>query len=92
MQKIVYSCDECGKAFGDHTHISLQFGGFSGIAVPVKSELAYVPMTEKEKVHWEVREKVNGKFMHFCNGVCLGRFFAKKIKKAQSENKDARKS
>lgn len=65
MQKTIYTCDQCGKTFGLVKHISLAVTGeYSGIAVP--------PLKDK---FWGVHKKLTGKFMHFCNGSCIGKYF-----------------
>lgn len=71
MQQTVYKCDECSNEIGAKKHISLNIGhSYSGIATP-----------PTKGGQWEVKNKINGKFMHFCNGQCIGRFFSALMKK-----------
>lgn len=63
MQKLIYTCDQCGVQLGDKKHITLQFGEYSGIAKKSKEGT------------WGVHNKLNGKFVHFCNSVCIGKVF-----------------
>lgn len=74
MQKTIYTCDSCDKEIGPKKHISLSFGQFSGVAVPPGQGF----VTDR----WSVVQKLQGKFLHFCNGQCIGRFFSKLIKDA----------
>lgn len=70
MQKTVYICDQCGVVIGGKKHLSLQFSNFSGVAVP-----------PKRNEGWGVHNKLTGKFMHFCNGRCIGAYFTELMKK-----------
>lgn len=75
MQKTVYTCDACEKVIGDKKHITLAFGAsaFSGIAVPPSKTIG----------QWSVHKKLTGTFKHFCNGVCIGRFFSNLMKEVK---------
>ena len=71
-QKTSYICDseKCKKEIGDKKHISLVFAGHtnaSGIAIPPK---------ESKHNQWGVHHKLNRRFLHFCNGKCIGAFFS----------------
>ncbi len=72
-QKTTYECDECKKTIGDNPHISLQFTNYSGISLPPKSKGNISP-------YWAVSNSMNGKFMHFCNGKCIGDYFGQLMK------------
>lgn len=73
MQKTVYYCDQCKKIIGEKKHISLQLQGrFSGIAIPPD------PLTKELGLNWSVKESQR-KFMHFCKGECIGKYFDKLI-------------
>ena len=70
MQKTVYYCDQCKKIIGEKKHISLQCQGrFSGIAVPPDTKVT---------TNWFV-EELTRKFVHFCKGECIGKYFDKLI-------------
>lgn len=81
MRKTTYHCDHCLKEIGKKKHISLSFGDYSGIAVPPPDPIKplspdFVPL----KIFglsqgWTVQESIQGKFMHFCNGQCIGNYF-----------------
>lgn len=74
MQKTIYTCDQCEKEIGNKRHITLVMAAnmvASGIAVP----------PSKGQSTWGVHHKLNGKFLHFCNGVCIGRYFSALLKK-----------
>jgi hypothetical protein len=70
MQKTIYTCDNCEQAIGTKKHISVSFGNHSGVANP-PGELSS---------GWIVQPSLHGKFLHFCNGNCIGRYFAKLLK------------
>lgn len=67
MQETVYKCDNCQKIIGNKKHISTSFGPYSGIAHP----------PGKNGPTWQVHNKLNGRFLHFCNGKCIGEYFRK---------------
>lgn len=73
MQQVVYKCDQCKVEIGEKKHISMRFSNNTGIAMP--------PSTSSTKM-WRVINELSGKFMHFCNHVCLGRFFGELYKNA----------
>lgn len=69
-QQTIYKCDQCRKEIGDKIHITLMLsrGPGTGIAVP--------------KPHWHT-EQLNGNFLHFHSGKCIGEYFDALIKKQQ---------
>ena len=73
MQEVVYRCDHCQQVIGKRKHISLSFGQHSGIAKPPTAKTTY----------WEVAQKLQGKFLHFCNGKCIGGYFRNLIIKTK---------
>lgn len=78
MQKTVYTCDHCQETIGAKKHITLVVAANmigSGIAIP--------PNTLAGTTVWSVHQKLNGKFMHFCNGSCIGKFFTGLMKKTE---------
>lgn len=81
MRKTVYKCDQCNTEFGDKKHISLSFSSYSGIAIPPSTD-EMVKFTKGFGNVWTVKESLNGKFMHFCNGQCISRFFGALMKKS----------
>lgn len=76
MQKTAYTCDECSKEFGEKKHLTFSFGSHSGVANPPTK-------TGKSdgRDYWQTEPTINGKFMHFCNGQCIGRYFTKLMAK-----------
>lgn len=84
MQKTVYSCNQCNKTFGDVKHISLTFGPHSGIAFPPdpKSKAG-------GNSYWHVRRNLQSQFLHFCNGTCIGRYFAALMKNQNEKQNHA---
>lgn len=80
MQEVVYKCDFCKEIIGKKKHISVSFGAYSGIALPPEVEpILSVPLNKRDR--WAVSENLQGKFMHFCNGKCIGGFFRELLKK-----------
>ena len=82
MRQTVYKCDECKKEIGEKRHISLQYGQYSGIAIPSHP----IPYTSPNVVRWSVEGGIKGTFAHFCNAQCLQRFFSVLMKKATVES------
>lgn len=84
MKKTVYYCDNCKKIIGERKHISLQVHDrFSGIAVPSKSlkkSFSTDPQNNEFSNNWTVKE-LEDKFIHFCKGECIGKYFDKLIEK-----------
>lgn len=90
MRQTVYKCDQCTKEIGEKKHISIQFAEYSGIAVPPSG---YRPVKNFEKKDesflvqgygsWTIQNSLRGRFMHFCNAVCLQRFFSSLMAKAK---------
>lgn len=79
MQKTVYKCDQCLKEIGAKKHISLHFDRFSGIAVPPSTD----EMVKFEKGFsnvWKVESSLQGEFVHFCNSICIQRYFSNLLK------------
>lgn len=77
-QHTLYKCDQCKKEIGDNPHISLVIANHvnaSGIALPPNAERGI----------WIVCERINGDFLHFHNGKCIGLFFDALIKKATTK-------
>jgi hypothetical protein len=81
MRQTVYKCDECKKEIGDKKHFSFQFAQYSGVAVPNKP----LPYTAGEVVRWEVHNKLQGKFVHFCGMKCLADYFRTLLKNSNQE-------
>lgn len=81
MRQTVYKCDHCKVEIGDKKHISLQFANYSGIAIPPSTD-EMVKFTKGFGNTWKVVESLQGKFVHFCNHVCLGRYFGEIYKNA----------
>lgn len=81
MRHTIYKCDQCKKEIGEKKHLSFQFYKFSGVSVPVKP----APYTLPSVTRWEVRESLDGKFMHFCGVACMSKYFVSSMKKADVE-------
>ena len=75
MQETVYKCDQCTNILGPKKHISLSFGPYSGIAVPPTIEDMALEGIGGRKLKWGIRENLQSKFLHFCNGKCIGAYF-----------------
>jgi len=58
----VYTCDHCGKEFGDEPHLSMSFKDHSGWVF-------------KDKGIWYHRQRLTSGIKHFCNEKCLSVFF-----------------
>lgn len=71
MQKVVYKCDQCFKEIGPKVHISIRFTNDSGIVTPP---------TKNDTGTWQISPALQGKFSHFCNGQCAGRYFSDLMK------------
>ncbi len=69
MQLTIYKCDQCKKEIGDKKHVSANFTNYSGIFHKNKLE------------RWEAKKSIQGQFMHFCNGKCIGAYFSNLMKK-----------
>lgn len=93
MQKTIYTCDNCEKAFGEKRHLSLSFGRFSGVALPPgdlprgeeksANEVVDEKIREDYMPRWKVvRTDIQGRLYHFCNAVCLQRFFSSLMRRA----------
>ena len=77
MRQTVYKCDQCEKEIGNKKHVSLACGQYSGVAVPPKEVIGIASVNMGS---WQVKSSLQGKFMHFCNGQCIARFFSDLIK------------
>ena len=78
-QHIVYKCDQCKKEIGQKPHISLVVANHmnaSGVAIPPSAKQAT----------WGVYQKINGQFLNFHDGKCIGLFFDGLIKKATTKS------
>lgn len=87
MQEIVYKCDKCKKDLGQNQNISLNFGRYSGIAIPPSiSDLVGF------SAGWRVFPNITNQFLHFCSVKCLTAFFTKLWKEANAETKPKKSS
>lgn len=68
MQKTIYMCDQCQQDMGKKTHISANFTNYSGVF-----ELA-------KDGRWGTKKSLQGTFLHFCNGKCIGAYFSNLMK------------
>lgn len=76
MQRTIYQCDECEKEIGKKPHLSIMLHNNNhgcGVAIPPRSP------GNTQSSGWQV-VGFGKNFVHFCNGQCAGRFFAKQIK------------
>ena len=74
MQRTMYTCDNCEQEIGRKKHVTMQLAQHSGIAVPpIGNEPGILGV-------WTIEPRLQGKFLHFCNGICVGRFFSKLLK------------
>lgn len=71
MQKTVYKCDHCDQEMGDKKHISLRFGANSGIALPPHTPMKGGQMAPM----WVTEPSLSGKFVHFCDEICIKLYF-----------------
>jgi len=77
-QHTVYKCDQCKREIGQKAHVSLVFANqmnASGIAVPPKGG----------NNSWGMSNTLNGRFVHFHDGKCIGLYFDALIKKATNK-------
>ena len=81
MMQSVFKCDKCKQEIGAKAHISLSFGNSSGIAVP-PSDDEMVKFQKGFGNTWQVKEKLQGKFVHFCSTDHLKAYFDALILKA----------
>lgn len=72
MRKILFECDQCKKELGHKTHIHVdnRAGNRFGIA-----------LENKKLGAWEIKEKLRTDVLHFCNGICIGRYFSSMMSK-----------
>lgn len=72
MQKTIYQCDQCKKELGTvkHIHMDTRSNVRIGIAAP-----------QKNSPVWGLHFKLPQAIFHFCNSVCIGRFFGELMKK-----------
>lgn len=79
MHRSIYECDHCKKEIGKKPHISLfldtrRSNDANGIALP--------PGYKKNPlVNLWIVKGFGTNFLHFCNGKCIGAFFAEQLKK-----------
>lgn len=67
-RKVEYYCDECKSLFGDAPHINIKSGDI---------RLSYLNPAMPGGARWvQKRFVVPNHELHFCNGECLGKFFA----------------
>lgn len=67
-QITAYKCDQCEKTIGEKKHISLNFGGSSGVAVPPR-------YGNRSSVSWSFAKNLAGQFLHFCGAKCTSTYF-----------------
>lgn len=79
MQKTTYVCDHCGKDVGKQKHFSLNFGRYSGVAVPPKPEVVHDGEDWVDHGRWTIKPRLENKFIHLHTG-CVARFFAGLLK------------
>lgn len=83
MRKQVYICDHCQQIIGDKKHIITSFGNYSGIAVPPHAPIKSIG--DVGSGEWTIKHGLNGRFMHFCNSTCIGRFFSALMKETNEK-------
>jgi len=76
-RQTIYKCDGCGKATGDKIHISLIVANHAGTGIAVP------PDKPKGRSQWGVYG-LDGNFFHFHNGVCIAKYFDRKIAKVKA--------
>lgn len=76
MQRTIYQCDECEKEIGDKLHIHMDLR--SNIRVGIAME-------QHNDGVWGLHLKLKQAIYHFCNSVCLQRFFSKMMKEAKAK-------
>lgn len=74
MQKTIYQCDQCKKELGDKKHIHMDTR--SNVRIGIE-------MQQKNSGVWGLHNKLSQTIFHFCNGVCIGRFFSELMKKTK---------
>jgi len=70
MKKLIYTCDQCDKEFGDKEHFSFHFQNDSGVGRSAYPHLQRFTNSER--------------YLQFCNGQCVGRYFSKYMKEYKS--------
>ena len=66
-RKVEYLCDDCGKLFGSNPHINIKNGDI---------RISYINEFLPGGGRWlQKKFALPCQEYHFCDGVCLGRFF-----------------
>lgn len=91
MQEVIYKCDQCKKVIGEKAHFSLQFAHFSGISIPPSVEEKVLYESDNRKANWKVKNSLQGRFLHFCNGTCLASYFNQLLKKTVAKELKGKK-
>lgn len=75
----VYHCDQCGKKFGDDTHINIRSG---------QAFISHLRKDGSKKQGWKSHPvNVACPEKHFCNVKCFSKFFSKVFNDALNELK-----